>query len=129
MVTGVKKDHGDFMYMRLQKHNCPDCGQPTFVKKVKRRVHSSSRRAKNYDFTVGDTTLSGNVKFIWYEFKCKGCGNQYTEAEMKAFEEEQKREEKAAKKAQKKKAKKVARQAKRAVKAAKAAKAASAKEQ
>ena len=71
MVTGVKKDYGNITYMRIKKHNCPDCGGATFVRKVKKRVKSGSKLAKNFDFSVGDTLLSGTVKFIWYEFKCK----------------------------------------------------------
>lgn len=105
MVTGVKKDYGSITYMRLKKHSCPDCGGATFLRKVKRKVKSNSKRAKDYNFNVGDTTLSGTVKFIWYEFKCKNCGNQYTEAQMKAFEAQKKAEEKAQKKAEKKAAK------------------------
>ena len=102
MVTGVKKDYGSITYMRLKKHNCPDCGGATFLRKVKRRVKSGSKAAHNYNFNVGDTVLSGTVKFIWYEFKCKNCGNQYTEAQMRAFEEVKKAEEKAQNKAEKK---------------------------
>lgn len=102
MVTGVKKDYGDVAYMRFKKHFCPDCGGPTFIKRVKRKVKSNSRRADEYDFNVGDTRLSGTVKFIWYEFKCKNCGNQYTEAEMREFEEKLKAQKKAEKKLLKK---------------------------
>lgn len=102
MVKGVKKDYGDFVYMRMKKHECPDCQGPTFLRKVKRKINSKSKSAKNYDFRVGDTTLSGSVKFIWYEFKCKNCGNQYTESQMKQYEADKKSAEKAAKKAQKK---------------------------
>lgn len=112
MVTGVKKDYGNITYMRIKKHNCPDCGGATFVRKVKKRVKSGSKLAKNFDFSVGDTLLSGTVKFIWYEFKCKNCGNQFTEAQMRAFEEQKK----AAEKAQKKEEKKAEREAKKASK-------------
>ena len=112
MVTGVKKDYGNITYMRIKKHNCPDCGGATFVRKVKKRVRSGSKLAKNFDFSVGDTLLNGTVKFIWYEFKCKNCGNQFTEAQMRAFEEQKK----AAEKAQKKEEKKAEREAKKASK-------------
>lgn len=110
MVTGVKKDYGNITYMRLKKHNCPDCGGATFLRKVKKKVKSGSKAAANYNFSVGDTLLSGTVKFIWYEFKCKNCGNQFTEAQMRAFEEQKK----AAEKAQKKEEKKAEREAKKA---------------
>ena len=84
----------------------------TFLRKVKRKVKSGSKTAQNFDFSVGDTILSGTVKFIWYEFKCKNCGNQFTEAQMKAFEEQKKAEEKAQKKAEKE-AEKAAKKAER----------------
>lgn len=114
MVKGVKKDYGDFVYMRVKKHECPDCQGPTFLRKVKRTINSKGKTAKNYDFTVGDTTLSGRVKFIWYEFKCKNCGNQYTEAQMKKYEADKKAAEKAQKKQEKKEQKKAAREQKNA---------------
>ena len=37
MVSGVKKDTGSFVYMRMKKHVCPDCGHPVFIKKVKKK--------------------------------------------------------------------------------------------
>jgi len=116
MVSGVKKDSGDFIYMRLKKHVCPDCGQKVFVKKVKKVIKAGSRAAKDYDFTVGDITLDGKVKFIWYEFKCTGCGNMTTEADMKAYEKRVRAEEKAEKKAAKKAEKKAKKESKKAEK-------------
>lgn len=109
MVSGVKKDSGDFVYMRLKKHVCPDCGQKVFVRKISKTIKAGSRAAKNYDFTVGDITLDGKVKFIWYEFKCTGCGNMTTEADMKAYEKQIREEEKV----EKKNAKKAEKQAKK----------------
>lgn len=96
MISGIKKDTGSFVYMRMKKHKCPDCGHPVFVKKVKKKIKSSSRAAKDYDFHVGGVELKGKVKFIWYEFKCTDCGNQFTEAEMRAFEEAEKKRAKIA---------------------------------
>lgn len=110
MVSGIKKDTGSFIYMRLKKHVCPDCGHPVFLKKVKKKINSSSRAAKNYDFHIGDVELRGTVKFIWYEFRCSDCGNQFTEAEMREFENTEKKKALAAEKERKrfeKKAKKV----------------------
>ena len=103
MVTGVKKDTGSFIYMRMKKHICPDCGHPVFIKKIKKKIKSGSRAAKDYDFHIGDVELKGTVKFIWYEFRCSDCGNQFTEAEMRAFEVEEKKRLKAEKKAEAKK--------------------------
>ena len=112
VVSGVKKDTGSFVYMRLKKHVCPDCGQPVFIRKVKRKVNSRSKSAKDFDFHIGDVELSGTVKFIWYEFRCTGCSNQFTEAQMRAFEEAEKKAAKIAAK----QAKKAARKAKKAEK-------------
>ena len=105
MVSGIKKDTGSFVYMRMKKHICPDCGHPVFVRKMKKKVKSSSSVAKGYDFHIGDVELKGTVKFIWYEFRCSDCGNQFTEAQMREFEA-----------AEKKRAKKAAREAKKAQK-------------
>ena len=103
MVSGVKKDTGSFVYMRMKKHVCPDCGHPVFIKKIKKKIKSDSRAAKDYDFHIGEVELKGTVKFIWYEFKCTDCGNQFTEAQMRKFEEAEKKrlkeEARAAKKA------------------------------
>ena len=69
LVSGVKKDYGNLIYMRFRKHRCPDCAHSVFLKKVKRKINSKSASAKNYNFSIGDVELSGTVKFIWYEFK------------------------------------------------------------
>ena len=107
MVSGVKKDTGSFVYMRLKKHVCPDCGQPVFLKKMKRKVRSGSKSAKDFDFHIGDVELNGTVKFVWYEFRCTGCSNQFTEQKMREFEKAEKAEAKAAAKQAKKDAKAV----------------------
>ena len=105
MVSGVKKDTGSFVYMRLKKHVCPDCGQPVFIKKMKRKVRSGSKSAKDFDFHIGDVELNGTVKFIWYEFRCTGCSNQFTEQKMREFEKAAKATAKAAAKQAKAEAK------------------------
>ena len=122
MVSGVKKDTGSFVYMRMKKHVCPDCGHPVFIKKVKKKIRSDSRAAKDYDFYIGDVELKGTVKFIWYEFRCTDCGNQFTEAQMREFEIAEKKrareEARAAKKAERKQMKQAAREEKKARKSA-----------
>ena len=117
MVSGVKKDTGSFVYMRMKKHVCPDCGHPVFLKKIKKKIRSDSRAAKDYDFHIGEVELEGTVKFIWYEFRCTDCGNQFTEAEMRAFEASEKKrlraEARAARKAEKKAQKQTKKEAKK----------------
>ena len=111
MITGVKKDTGNFIYMRVMKHNCPQCGAQMKVVKKKKVVRAKTREAKRFDFTACDLSLGDKVKFIWYEFKCKDCDKNYTESALKAIEKQKKEEEKAAVKEAKKaekKAKKLA---------------------
>ena len=119
MVSGVKKDTGSFVYMRMKKHVCPDCGHPVFIKKIKKKIKSDSRAAKDYDFHIGEVELKGTVKFIWYEFKCTDCGNQFTEAQMRKFEEAEKKRLKEEAKAAKKEARAQKKEAARAEKKAK----------
>ena len=109
MVSGVKKDTGNFIYMRVKKHNCPTCGAQMKVVKKTKVVKSKTKEAKNFNFSACDISLGEKVKFIWYEFKCRECDKTYTESAMKEIERQQKKEEKAAKKAEKKAAKKAER--------------------
>ena len=114
MVSGVKKDTGSFVYMRLMKHNCPECGKQMKVVKMTRVVRAKTKEAKNFDFTACDLSLGDKVKFIWYEFKCRDCDKTYTEANLRAIEKQKKKEEKIAEKAEKKAEKLAEKQAKKA---------------
>jgi len=114
MVSGVKKDTGSFVYMRLMKHNCPECGKQMKVIKMTRVVRAKTKEAKNFDFTACDLSLGDKVKFIWYEFKCRDCDKTYTEANLRAIEKQKKKEEKIAEKAEKKAEKLAEKQAKKA---------------
>ena len=102
MVSGVKKDTGSFVYMRLMKHDCPVCGKRMKVVKMTKVVKAKTKEAKNFDFTACDLPLGEKVKFIWYEFKCKDCDKTYTEADLRVIEKQKKKEQKAAQKAEKK---------------------------
>lgn len=102
MVSGVKKDTGSFVYMRLMKHDCPVCGKQMKVVRLTKVVKAKTKEAKNFDFTACDLSLGDKVKFIWYEFKCKDCDKNYTEADLRVIEKQKKKEQKAALKAEKK---------------------------
>ena len=108
MVSVVKKDTGNFIYMRVKKHNCPECGKQLKVIKMTKTVKSKTKEANNFNFSACDMPLGEKVKFIWYEFRCKDCKTTYTEEAMKAAEKQQKKEQKAAEKAEKKAAKQAA---------------------
>ena len=102
MIKAVKKDTGNLIYMRLQKHSCPVCKDQLKVVKMKKVVKANTREAQGFDFTACNTSLGEKVKFIWFEFKCKSCDRQYTEAELKAMEKKARREAREAKKEEKK---------------------------
>ena len=114
MVSGVKKDTGSFVYMRLMKHDCPVCGKQMKVVKMTKVVKAKTKEAKNFDFTACDLSLGDKVKFIWYEFKCRDCDKTYTEASLRAIEKQKKKEEKAAQRAEKKAEKAAEKQAAKA---------------
>ena len=88
--------------MRLKKHACPNCAAQLKVVKMKKTVKANTEEAAGFKFTAAGHPLGEKVKFIWYEFKCTGCGNMTTEADMKAYEKRIREEEKAARKAAKK---------------------------
>ena len=116
MIKATKKDTGNTVYMRLKKHNCPQCGEQLKIVKLKKVVKSNSKEAANFDFSACDKSLGEKVKFIWYEFKCKNCEVRYTEDQMRAHEKALRKKEKAEKKAQKKAEKKAAKEEEKAEK-------------
>ncbi len=107
MIKAVKKDTGNIIYMRLKKHNCPVCDKQMKVIKMTKVVKAKTKEGANFDFKTCDLPLGEKVKFIWYEFKCRDCGKQYTENDMRRIEKEMK-----------KKAAKESREAKKAAKLA-----------
>jgi hypothetical protein len=113
MIKAVKKDTGSVVFMRLQKHACPQCQRQLKVVKMKKVVRAKSAEAKNFDFTACGSPLGEKVKFVWYEFKCRECDKRFTEAEIKAHEKQIKKEAKKAAKADKKEAKKTAKKQKK----------------
>lgn len=92
MVSAVKKDTGNMIYMRLLKHECPLCNNRLKVVKMTRVVKSKSREAKKFNFNACDIELGDKVKFIWYEFKCKECDVRFTEAQLREHEKKERRQ-------------------------------------
>lgn len=114
MIKAVKKDTGNVIYMRLKKHNCPVCDKQMKVIKMTKVVKAKTKEAAGFDFKACDINLGEKVKFIWYEFKCKDCGKQYTESDMRRHDKIVRKEATAAKKAERRAARAEAREAKRA---------------
>jgi predicted RNA-binding Zn-ribbon protein involved in translation (DUF1610 family) len=80
-------------FLFAKKHSCPCCS--TIMRRVKcsKVVNSHSEEAKNWDFKTSSDMLglSGNVKFIWYEFLCPKCNNRISVADLQKFERTQER--------------------------------------
>ena len=66
-----------------KKHVCPCCGEKLEKFKTETVVNSSAEEAKDYDFSNGDSYLSGNVNFIGTAFRCVGCGKVYSVKDIK----------------------------------------------
>lgn len=116
MIKATKKDTGNFIYMRLKKHTCPQCQKPLKVIKMTKVVKAKTREAANFDFKACDVSLGDKVKFIWYEFKCKDCCRRYTEADMRRYDKLAKKEAAQEKKAERKAARAEAKDATKAEK-------------
>ena len=114
MIKATKKDTGSVIYMRLKKHNCPVCDRQMKVVKMTKVVKAKTKEAANFDFKACDINLGGKVKFVWYEFKCRDCGKQYTEADMRRHDKLVRREAAAQKRADKRAARAEAKEAKKA---------------
>lgn len=81
-IHGVKRDFSRFFWIRLKKYCCPDCKNQLKAIKVSKVVNSKSEEARNFDFSSADTYLTGNIKFVWTEFKCSACKKIYSISEI-----------------------------------------------
>jgi uncharacterized protein YbaR (Trm112 family) len=75
----------------LKKHYCPCCKGQLVLKKAKRIIDPVSDEAKNYDFSCGDSYLTGKVEFHFFLFYCKTCKREYLVREIKELEYKKKR--------------------------------------
>ena len=67
----------------LKTHYCPCCNEKLEKTKTETIVNSASEEAENYDFSIGDTFVVGNMKFIRTAFRCNKCGKTYSIDELK----------------------------------------------
>ena len=63
-------------------HSCPQCGTKLVVKHISKVVNSKSPEAKEYDFSLGDTFLVGDVEFRTPYYSCNVCGHTVSVPEM-----------------------------------------------
>lgn len=65
MPIGKKYLNNDFFYSVFRRHYCPTCHQTKLTRvKTSKIVNSKSPEAKNYDFSLGDSFMVGDVEFI-----------------------------------------------------------------
>ncbi len=85
MPHGYKREYNDILYFK-KDHFCPDCGTKLEKVAVSRVVNAKSPEAKDFDFSMGNTYLVGDVQFTWDEFACPNCEKHLTVNEMKEIE-------------------------------------------
>ena len=90
-MPGKKYFNNDVIYTIFKKHYCPKCKTKLTRIKTSKIVNSKSPEAKNFDFSLGDGFMVGDVEFIWKEFYCPICGKRITIDEMKRIEKQQKK--------------------------------------
>jgi predicted RNA-binding Zn-ribbon protein involved in translation (DUF1610 family) len=84
---------------RLRKNYCPACGELLKIERRRKRVHSKSKEAENWDFSFGSNgRVIGIVTFHFDIFRCEKCGLEMTVEAMRSLKREQR---KAAKKRKK----------------------------
>lgn len=91
MIVGKKYVNNAILYTIFKKNYCPACGTKLTRVKTSKTVNSKSPEAKNYDFTLGDSFMVGDVEFIWKEFYCPTCKKRIPIDEMKRIEKEQRK--------------------------------------
>lgn len=88
MLVGKKYFNHAVFYTVFKRHNCPICGTKLTRIKTSKIVNSKSDEAKNYDFSLGDSFMVGDVEFIWKEFYCPVCKKRIPIDEMRRIEKE-----------------------------------------
>ena len=73
-------------YLHLKKHFCYNCGNKLELRYNSKIVNSKSPEAKNYNFSIGDTFLIGDVEFRTRYFYCTNCHLDISVKEMKKHE-------------------------------------------
>lgn len=77
-IHGIQRIRSIPFWVRFRKHFCPNCQNLLKTTRISRIVNSNSEEAKDYDFSSGETYMTGNIKFIWTAFLCSACGKTYS---------------------------------------------------
>ena len=79
-------------FVHWKRHVCPKCGNKVELRHISRVINSKSPEAKDYDFSMGDTSFVGDVEFRTRCFYCPKCAINISFEEMKRFEKGKRRE-------------------------------------
>ena len=77
---------GNPFWLYLRRHVCPNCNAVVKRHYSSKIVNSNSTEATEYDFSLGDTYLLGDVEFRTRCFYCSNCKQDISIQEMKTYE-------------------------------------------
>jgi hypothetical protein len=86
-TVGVKwifRDNVFWIY--LKKHYCPKCNARLKISYDSRIVNSNSLEGKQYDFSLLDTDMHGDVKFKMMRFHCPKCDSKLSFYDVRNME-------------------------------------------
>ena len=86
MKTAIKYVYDANLFYILKKHYCPHCGNRLQLKYDSKIINSKSPEAKDYDFSLVDSYLVGDVEFRTRYFYCSNCKMKISVREMKSIE-------------------------------------------
>lgn len=73
-------------YVHCKKHFCPKCGKKLELRFANKNVNSKSSEAKDYDLSLSDTFLQGEIELRIMNFYCVNCRIFISFQEMKKYE-------------------------------------------
>ena len=77
-MSGKKFICNDVVGTFFKKYKCVDCKVRLERKLISKIINTKSEEAKNYSFHIHRNTITGDVKFSWYEFECPICKKSFT---------------------------------------------------
>ena len=90
MKSVVWYQFGNPIKIAFRKHFCVFCGPPLKKSKHSKIVNSKSAEAQYYDFTLGETSIRGDCKFIHKIFYCPKCEKEIEPITQISYEDNEK---------------------------------------
>lgn len=85
---GVIYDEGDPVFVNFKKHYCPKCNELLKTKYNKKVISSTSSEA---NIVMVDMYMNGDIDVFTRLFYCDKCNFEISIADMKKYENEQKK--------------------------------------